>query len=242
MNTKANWRAIHDAMTRERGSEPPTAEEMLAYKRGELGPEDEARVRELLVEHPELARAMAIDFPTDDVGADDPAFVSPEKIDSQWAALQSQIHRRRAPRPIRWKVATAFAAMLAVTFGALLWQARRELAEPRLAFGVEGQLLMPDGSRGPAQVAVIEATEGTSFVVTIPVVPRTRFRDYRLEIVQGARSLWRSGIAQPSDDETFSIDVPRAFAEPGRYQIVLYGADGAREERVATYSFRVPRR
>ena len=61
MITKSDLKAVFDQMTaeeRQRLPEPPTVEEMLAYRRGELSADEESRVRELLICYPELLRAQ----------------------------------------------------------------------------------------------------------------------------------------------------------------------------------------
>src|SRR5947199_81487 len=52
---------------------------------------------------------------------------------------------------------------------------------------------------------------------------------------------FQQALSRRSND-AFSIIVPRHFlASPGTYQVVLYGVRGGGEERLATYSFGVPR-
>ncbi|HKR64212.1 MAG TPA: hypothetical protein VJZ00_10825 [Thermoanaerobaculia bacterium] len=101
MNT--NWQNIHDALTAHDGDdEPPTVEEMLAYRRGELSEADEERVRALLVQYPELARAVANGFPEEE------------------------------HRVVQFPWMAAVAAAIAIVFAGLYWQARRDLDQPRI--------------------------------------------------------------------------------------------------------------
>ncbi len=140
------------------------------------------------------------------------------------------------------------AAALVLAFGGLLWQMRstsrlaKELGEPRVAS--EEQLLLPDGRRGSGDGMATLSAEGDSYLLVIPLIGGAQFAHDRLQIVDldtnPQRTLWSSPPLQPRANDTFAILVPRAFLRPGRYQVVLFGVDGAREERLAGYSLRVP--
>jgi hypothetical protein len=69
MIMKSDLQAVLDELRtedRRTRAEPPTAEEMLAYRAGELSGDEEARVRELLICWPELLRALMTPYPDDD--------------------------------------------------------------------------------------------------------------------------------------------------------------------------------
>lgn len=244
MNPNSNWRAVHEALA-ERSermtAEPPTAEELLAYRRGELAPDEEARVRELLVAYPALARAIA-QTPSDPLSGD-PDFIPEPEIDRRWGALQKRIRKnhREAGRVLQFfQISTAIAATLALAFGVLLWKARSELGQPRVAW--EEQLLWPDGRRGLSDAMVTLRAQGDSVLLVAPLLDPDNHPEYRLELrdVRSEKTLWASAV-QRRDNDTFAILVPRSFLRPGTYQIVLYGVDGGRPERLASYSLRVPR-
>ena len=246
MSTKKGWQSIHDALIEVDGqaAEPPTAEEMIAYRRGELSAEDEARVRALLVRYPDLARAVATEFPADDARPGDPDYLSEEDLDARWASMEKRIGTGRV---LQFHPAwLAVAAALALVFAGLYWQAesnmrqlRHELSLPRIAS--QEQLLLPDGSRGPSDGTTL-AVEGDPLRLVVTLISAARYPRYRLEIVDAnGTTLWSRADLQPSDNDTFTIDVPRAFLKPGTYQVILHGIDGAREERVASYTMRVPR-
>jgi len=242
---------------RRRLGEPPTAEELLAYRRGELSVAEEARVRELLVCYPELARALTVPFPVEGAAPGDPDFLTDAEFATHWASLQKRVHDEDAvatrPEEARvlqfWRRAsTALAAALLLAFGGLLWQAQsrarlaKELGDPRVTS--EEQLLLPDGQRGGGDGSLTLAAEGDSFLLIAPLVGGSQFPRYRLEIVDLSttppRALWSSTALHRRFNDTFAILVPRPFLKPGRYQIVLSGVDGAHEERLATYTLRVP--
>ena len=241
MIRKSDWQAVQQEMIaadRQQLGEPPTAEEMLAYSRGELSSEEEARVRALLVAYPELAQALTAPFPT---GDDDS--LSSEEVSKRWKSFQSRIHGKEVPRGKVlqfWRASTALAAGLALVFGGLLW---REMShEPRVL--PDPQQLYADGHRGGAGEAVTLTGSDEVFVLIVPLYNPGAFEQFRLEIVDagpGARTLWRGEVQPRRPDDTFRIEVPRSYLDAGRYRVVLYGVDGAREQRIDTYTIRVRR-
>ncbi len=243
MMTKTEWQAVNQAMMaedRRRLGEPPTSEEMLAYARGELSAEEEARVRERLVAYPELVRTLTAPFPS--VGAEpgDPDYMPDGELAAHWASLQKRMSRGRVVQ--FWPALSAIAATLALVFGALLWQARVELREPRVTAWNE-QLLLPDNQRGGGEPVTTLRPGGDAYVLVPALIDQRSFDGYRVEILDAAanppRSLWSmSGLRRRADD-TFVIRIPRAFLGAGKYQVVLYGVNGAREERLASYTVRV---
>ena len=247
MITKSEWQAINQSlMAEDRGrlGEPPTPEQMLRYMRGELSAEEETQVRERLLCHPELVRALMVSFPTEGAEPGDADYLSDEEFAKHWSSLQQ---RMRRPRVVPfWQAFGAVAAALAIVFGVLFWRAQSQLNEerlrPRIAW--DQQVLLPDGQRGPSETAATLTARGQSFLLVVPLVKST-FDDYKLEIVgdgDSQRTLWSSPAMPRDDNEAFDILVPREFLKPGRTQIILYGVSGARQERLASYSLRVPPR
>ena len=253
MSSRSDWKAVHEEMTaedRRKLGEPPTAEEMLAYSRGELGTEDAQRVRAHLVANPDLARALMQPFPTDDAQPGDRDYLSEEELTKRWQSLQKQVHSkgRVLQFPAAW---TALAAALALVFAGLYWQAEskarrleNELTQPRVAF--DEQVLLPDGARGGSETAALLTAQGESVLLVVPLINQPQFGDYRLDIVNGTAAgtnemLWRSGSLHRRSDDSFAILVPRAFLKPGKYQLVLYGIrDAGAPQELATYTLRVP--
>ena len=241
MIRKSDWQAVQQEMIaadRQQLGEPPTAEEMLAYSRGELSPEEEARVRALLVAYPELAQALTAPFPTEE---DDS--LSSEEVSKRWKSFRSRIHGQEAPQGKVlqfWRASTALAAGLALVFGGLLW---REMSrEPHVL--PDAQQLYADGQRGPAGEAVTLTGSDEVFVLIVPLFNPGAFEQFRLEIVEtepGARTVWRGDLQSRRSDDAFRIEVPRSYLDAGKYRVVLYGVDGTREQRIDTYSIRVRR-
>ncbi len=234
MITKSDWQAVHDRMLAERRAglgDPPAVEEMLAYANGELSKDDEARVRAALVAYPELLRALNADFDDDQLPQD--------VIDRQWREF------RAAPAESRrvlqfWRTAAAIAAVLALTFGALLWRAQSQIDEPRLSTW-QTLYLEPDGGlRGGPVAPRTFLSSADLFLLNIALLDERHFDGYRIDIVaaNAKKPVWSSSAARP-DDDTFTVVVPRKSLPPDSYEAVVYGVDGAATRQIARYAFRV---
>jgi len=247
MSSPSIWHAIHEALIandHERDLEPPTVEEMLAYRRGELTAEKEAEVRDRLAAYPELARAVAHPFPIEDTLPGDVEELAPEVVDKRWRALQARLHAtpRKSGGVLRfWQISAAAAAMLALSFGVLLWKARSELAHPRVAW--EEVTLMPEGRRGGPETAVAVEADAESILLEFSLFDQRTFAGYRIDMLDpmDQRSLWSNAVSRRGNG-SFAILVPRTFLRPGTYQFVLYGVEGRHKERLSSYSLYVPRR
>ncbi len=249
MIRKSDWQTVHEDMLaeeRHRLGDPPTAEEMLAYRRGELSPEDEARVRELLVAYPELARAVAVPFDDTEARPGEDGYLSGTEVDRQWDSMQRRIHGGRLMRfPAAW---IGLAAAIALVFGALYWQEigkvrrlERTLAQPHLV--TEVQELYPGVSRGPSSFATLTAG-GDRYVIRLVLVNAPQSAGYRIEIRDTAtapRVLWKTTTVDRDPAGNFVVVIPRSFLAPGKYLIHVYGVDG-REELLGDYRIVIPSR
>jgi len=228
-----------DQKTLEKLGGSAAIEQIEAYMRDELPEgEEKERVRATLVAHPELARAVALWPHADDELSDD-------DVDRQWTSMRKEIglpdtkNDRRRVLPFR-SAFSAIAATLAIVFGGLFLHAQWRLTRPTVAW--DETLLYPDGRRGGADTPVTLTPAGNSFFVVVPLIGQAPFSEYRLEIIDGGRSLWRSSALRRSADDSFAMLVPRSFLKPGSYQVVLYGEDGSHEVKLATYSVSVQSR
>jgi hypothetical protein len=244
MTPKSQWEMANEALMneqRKQNGEPPSSEEILAFLRGGLEPDEEERIRERLVCYPELMRTLTEPFPEHGAEPGDPDYLSDADFAKQWAVLRNRVDAPPADgRVVPFLAAfTAVAAALAIVFGALLWHARSELSRPRI---VQEQLLEPDGRRGPGEAAATLSPRGDSWLLIVPLIGDETSRAYVLEIVDvdAGRSMWRSERLHRGENDSFAVLVPREFLRKGKYQIVLYGTDGARGLRLATYTIRVP--
>ncbi len=243
MIPKAEWQSVsHDLMAERRtdAGDPPTADQILAYTRGELSGEDEERVRELLVCYPELARTLT--EPVPDPRPGEPGYLSENELTQRWMALQQRIGMSSAPREQGralqiWRALAAVAAAVALVSSAMLWDARNRLAEPRLITDMVD--VQSPVSRGPGSTAIISSASGKSVLLTLQLTD-TRFSAYRVEISDASatppRSLWRSALVEIPESGILSIVVPHAFLPNGRYQIDVYGRAGDGEQHVEMYA------
>lgn len=248
MSTKSDWQAIHQQMVaeqRRKAGSPPTAEELVAYRRGELSPEQEERVRELLVAYPELARSVAEPFPTEGAEPGDPDYLSDDEFAEHWVSLEKRLQPSAEGGNLLtfWRASAAIAAAMALVLGGLLWRARGELQEPR---ATEALLIEPSsGQRGIGGPSATLTPSGSVSVLLLAMQQVVSFDQFRVEIFDGSsasRSLWRSPTLQRGEDEMIVVVIPRRYLEPGEYLLVLYGVSGREEEKLADYRLSVPRR
>jgi hypothetical protein len=245
MITKSELSAANsDLLTEDRLSigEPPTAEEVLAYTRGELTTDQEARMRERLIAYPELMRTLTAPFP-EPAEPDHRDYLSDHEFARHWKALQK---RRRQPQrglPF-WRAFGSIAAALAVVFGALLWRAQTELKKPQAVW--EQQELYSDGRRGVDGEPAKLSADGESYLL-VPMLGADVTADkLRAEIsdvaANSSRMVWSSRVVRRTSNGSFVILVPRDSLKPGTYRLVVYGVTGERQEPLNAFTFRVPAR
>src|SRR5687768_14750066 len=92
------------ARKREELGEPPTPEELLAYRDGRLDPAARERLEGKIAVHPDAARALAdlAAFPDIEPGPGTPD-LSDEAIDAGWDAFRQRLEKlpRPEPAPVR---------------------------------------------------------------------------------------------------------------------------------------------
>lgn len=251
MNTKSDWQRVNrelmEQQRRELGA-PPTAEEMLAYMRGELSPEQEERMRELLVCYPELARGLSEPFPAEDAAPGEPGYVSDETMARRWTSLQSRIrHRRGRGRTLGFShVATAIAATVLLLFGAGLWRAQMQATQPRIVTAEENvsvpltPLTKEDGKRGPDSSLEVVENSGKPALLLLPVDQPTS-DEYIIKIMRDDRPdpVWDREGLRIREENAFRILVPAGYLEPGGHRVVLHRVHGSRNHLVARYPIHV---
>jgi hypothetical protein len=251
---RSDWDAVRDALIaddRANLGEPPSVDELLAYERGELSKEGAERIQQLLVAYPELARAYATPFPSDDAQPGDSDYLAGEVIDRQLIAFRAD-NRSSAADVARkgsngrvlqfWPIVAAIAAAIAIVFGAMLWQTRTELLRPHVL--PEAAILTPDGRRGgaePPQAAITPA--GDSLLLVVSLVGPTDYETYRLELVSNDshKRLWSSEPLRATISNSFNVEVPSRALPAGTYQVIAYGLRGNAQEQVATYTIGIRR-
>ena len=252
MTDKSEWQeANRELLAEARGKfgAPPTAEEMLAYSRGELPESEEERVRELLVAYPELARMYSEPFP-DEPQPGDPDYLTGEQVAARFKALRPAAVPERAARrgrPVFFSyVPTAIAAVLALVFFGLFVQAERRARyyaqqgqTPRML--ATPQELDPDGNRGPSAATMLRR-DGEAYLLKPRLINQVRHPHYQLELRDASgKVLWANKTAQPDEDDAFQLVVPHSFLREGEtYRLSIYGVDGETREEVGSYALRVP--
>jgi hypothetical protein len=255
MTSKSDWKDANRELNteqRQKLGDPPTAEELQAYSRGELSENEEERVRDLLVAYPELARMYAAPFPEEGDA------VQEEQLRAGWNALQERIGSRKdaAVRPdaeaqrgrvlfLRYVPASVAAAFALLFFG-LFVQAEsraRYHAEQSRAPRVLGdpQELDPDGKRGPDAPTMLRK-DGEVYLLKPRLINQVRYAHHRLELrdSNGAQ-LWVNNSAQPDEDDAFQIVVPHEFLRAGqRYELEIFGVDGNAKRELGSYDLAVP--
>jgi hypothetical protein len=239
MMNASDWRAVRDdliAGDRAALGEPPTVDELLAYERGELSEDEAARVRQLLIAYPDLARAFAAPFP-----ADGDAELPDDVVNHQWKKFRAGGGETGGRVLQFWRGFAAVAAALAVVFGAMLWQKHAELLQPRVL--PEAHILTPDGSRGGESSHYAVTPSGDAVLLVVSIVGPAEYERYRLELVRGEshERIWSSEPLRATPNNTFDIDIPSRALAPGTYQVIAYGLRGNAQEPVATYTVDVRR-
>jgi len=238
MTTKSEFAAALMAENRQRRIEPPTAEEMLAFTRGELPPEEAARIRERLIAYPDLVRTLTAQFP-EAAEPGDPDYLSDDEFAGRWAALQKRRQHPEGGRVLQfWRAFGAIAATLIVVLGGMLWQARSELKQPHAVW--QQMDIWPDGQRGPGAKSY-DLTAGESYLLLPTLLNDQRFESYRVDIVDAANPSRRvrSDAVRRGETGSLVIVVGRESLKPGKYKLLVYGVNGARQEPVNTYTIRV---
>jgi hypothetical protein len=241
MINQTDWQSVRESLIaddRAKLGEPPTADELLAYERGELSSDDAARVQQLLVAYPELARAYATPFPSDDDDGDLPA----EVIDRQWNAFRGANKDESGARVLQfWRGLAAIAATVAIALGALLWQTRMAQLTPRVL--PELPVLTPDGGRGVGHPDSTITPSGDRVLLVLSLMDATDYETYRLELIRNDshERIWSSDPLPAPKNNSFNVEIPSRALRNGTYQMIGYGLRGNAREQIATYTIEVRR-
>jgi hypothetical protein len=244
MTDKSEWQEANRrlmAEQREKLGEPPTAEEMLAYSRGELSESEEERIRDLLVAYPELARVYGEPFPEE---------AEPGIADEQIAAGLKDVERRLGTAvplraPVRRYLPTTIAAALALLFFGLFVTAEsrarnhaRGCQIPRVLG--EPQALDPGQSRSAGKATPLRR-DGEAYLLRPYLSTKVRYPYYSIELHDARGPVWTGHAAAATTDGAFQIVVPHEFLRPGHnYQLRIFGVDGETSRQVGAYDVAVP--
>jgi hypothetical protein len=228
MNDRSEWQAAAEdliARERERLGDPPTAGQVAAYARGELSEAEAARVRALLIVHPEAAALL-----TQDVDADVEGVLSDVEMQHDWNAIRQRIAADAPPRPSFVSRALPIAALIAIGVLGVMWfQARSALKEERLrprVLSTRHELFPIDTSRGAAVPEPYPLQRQEDPYLLSLLLHEDARGEYRIEIVDEQkdppRTIWRSRVA-PRNERSIELSIPCAFFTPGTtYRLNLY--------------------
>jgi hypothetical protein len=245
MTNKTDWQDANRRLVaeqREALGDPPTAEEMLAYSRGEMSADQEERIRDLLVAYPDLARMYAVAFP-----AEAETDISSEAIDRGFRDVQRRLGVTMMPArtPVRYYLPTAIAAALALVFLGLYVQAESRARNDARTYNIPRilgapQELDPDGNRGPAAPTLLRK-DGEAYLLKPHLINQVRYPHYTVELRDAkGTAMWTTHAAQPDSEGAFQIVIPHAFLRPGAYQLRISGIDGQTRSEVGAYDVAVP--
>jgi len=244
------------ARKREELGEPPTPEELLAYRDGRLAPAARDLLEARIAVHPDAARALADLAAFPDVepepGAPD---LSAEEIDFGWEAFRRKLEKlpKPAPAPTRrptpgsstWRLAAAAVLLLTVGLvtGYLAGRASRSTpgSEVKPHLNVTIAELAPVGDEEEslrAPTASVELPPESEELLLILSLPETRpFASYTAEIHdREGRRLWSGEGLRLTPLGTFQLSFPRDAFAAGTYRIDVFGVERAgRPTKVARY-------
>jgi hypothetical protein len=231
MISKPDWQnAYRDLIADGRKRvEPPTVEEVEALFRNELSETEAERVREQLSYYPDMARAM-----TDTQLAADLAAADGERP-AAGAALG--IFRKRSFFAPVYAIAAGLAVVLVL--GGIYLMSRQ--GPPSQT--VVTVLLEADGHKGgTAAQTPIQLSTGRPYLLEPLFRPDRTYADYRLELLDleasPPRAVWARGGVRRKPNGSFPAEFSTAGITPGLYELVLYGVDSGRRERLAAYTIR----
>jgi hypothetical protein len=249
------------AARREELGEPPSPEELLAYRDGRLEPEERGRLEAAIALHPDAARALAdlAAFPEVEAAPGTPE-VTDEDVTARWQAFQQRLPERPSsagagraapiapgPRSPRRRRAVWLPAAALVLFG-LGWLAgfagRVWRGVPGAAINVQIAELLPrqtDGLRSaPLPVERPEGSEELLLVLGGELLGERAFPEYEAEVLDAAgKRLWSRRGLRPTALGTFQLAFRQGILRPGRYRIDLFGRDKGVRARLATYDLRL---
>ena len=247
------------ARKREELGEPPTPEDLLAYRDGRLDPAARQLLEAKIAVYPEAARALAdlAAFPDIAPGPDTPE-LSDAQMDASWEVFRQRLEkvprppvsltRRSVPRrPIPWQWVAAAVLLLSIGLGIGYLTGRGSQPVPDVVVKpslnptiVQLEPLEQDSFRAPAAPIELPPTSGE--LLLILVLPGGQeYPGYSAEIRDGKGTrLWSGDGLRPTSEGTVGMSFPRSAFPSGVYQIHLFGRDGTgRRKVVGKYELRV---
>ena len=230
----------------------PTPEELVAYRSGELTPQDEERIQDHLALCRDCSQLLLDlkDFEEDK--PEDEAGLSDAQVEAAWRRLRPRLEERKVLTSRRWfaspRVAYGLAAALFVcVVGLSFWvstlrERLRDLSSPEVNFAMVELEPIGETSRGAgtaAETGKIPAG-GLSFGLVLHPLDPGEYSDYEIDILpgKGGDVLWSQHGVQRADDG-MRVRIPRDFLPAGAYRIRLYGLEGDRRDPLGEFAFEI---
>src|SRR3954454_6805617 len=252
------------AARHEGDGEPPTPEELLAYRDGRLDAAARQVIEDKLALHPDEARALADlqAFPDVEPAPGTPD-LSDEEIAARWQSFRRRLEDRpagpgggsagppasspaTAPRKVRrWpgllRLVAAAAIGLGVGWAAGFGWGPSLPGSPTIVQAVE---LLPRGAGALRSTAPpVELAYGAEELLLVLSPPGSAEWDgaeFEAEILdQAGHQVWSRRGLRPAALGTFQLSFRRAALTPGRYRIDLFRRDGDARARWASYDLRL---
>lgn len=251
---------IKAAKRRELG-EPPTPEELLAYRDGQLDAAGREVVEAKIAVYPEAARALAdlAAFPEIEPEPGEPE-LSDEDLEARWQAVRPRLAARPQrsgpaeglrPKPSRggWSRfgQLAAAAVLVLAAGLTGYVAGRGSGTsptsptPGPSINVTIAELAPleeGGMRSSPAVEMPPSSEELMLVLQLPDTGDLSGHTAEILDAQDTRLWSREGL-RPTPLGTLHLSFPQGILAPGTYRIEIFGQQGGERTRVAIYELQM---
>ncbi len=242
-----DWKTTLEEILAERRQElgePPSIDDFIALRAGELSDDDRRRLLEYAAVDPEVSRELfdVLRFPEP---SGDESRTDEEGVGERWQALRRRLEaegdlpaKPKAPtRPRRITWLPLAAMFLLGIASALIVGRQRDSGDPGATGSARVNLaiveLLPvgddaSGVRGAAEVITV-APDGGGLVLALAVpelAPSPDRGPFRLELTRGDGTTSTVGGLSPGIGGVFLLDLPRGELAAGRYELQLRDGEG----------------
>ncbi len=247
-----DWKATLDEILAERRQElgePPSTDDLIALREGELSDAERTALLEHASVDPEVARELfgVLRFP--ESSADEARESDEDGVGERWQALRERLRTEgdlpvddaAVSRRVAW---LPLAAMFLLGIGASLFIGRLRdasdpgapIAAPRINLSIVE--LLPVGAdssapRGAAELVTVAADAGgLVLALAVPdLAPSPERGPYRLELTRGDGTVSTVEGLTPGVGGVFLLDLPREDLTDGLHQLRLLAPEGGQVAR-----------
>ena len=245
------------AARRRSGENHPAPEELVAYRAGDLTPEEDDRIQEHLTQCRDCARLL-LDLAEFEELTPPPEELGPVDIraEASWQRLRSRIkeedepeeepslvlqHRPRPPVPL-WRnpvVPWALAAGLTVC---VLWLGLRmgslqseiaRISSPRLNVSFEDLAMGETRSVGGPETPVLH--DGGVLIFS----PSEEAAEYEVEVTSADGAPVIQPLRGPAVDDVLTLGIPPSLLPVGEYSARLYAIESGERRLLEEHAFRI---